>query len=47
VNLGDLIQSIYAGMLALYGDEELAAVATAAVINDFLAQPDAAMAHVE
>lgn len=35
-NLGDLISTIYEEFLAQYGDEELASVATAAVINDLL-----------
>jgi len=34
--LGELIASVYAEFLELYGDEELASVATAAVINDML-----------
>ena len=41
-NLGELISTIYEEFLALYGDEELASVATAAVINDLLSSaPDA------
>ena len=39
--LGELIASVYDEFLALYGDEELASVATAAVINDMLAENDA------
>lgn len=35
-NLGDLISTIYEEFLSQYGDEELASVATAAVINDLL-----------
>ncbi|MES2638897.1 MAG: hypothetical protein V4850_05425 [Myxococcota bacterium] len=35
-NLGELISTIYEELLAQYGDEELASVATAAVINDLL-----------
>lgn len=35
-NLGELITTIYEEFLALYGDEELASVATAAVIHDLL-----------
>ncbi|MDP2308378.1 MAG: hypothetical protein Q8P18_20335 [Pseudomonadota bacterium] len=35
-NLGELISTIYEEFLAQYGDEELASVATAAVINDLL-----------
>jgi len=34
--LGELIASVYAEFLELYGDEELASVATAAVVNDML-----------
>ena len=37
-NLGDLITNFYEEFLAMYGDEELASVATAAVINDLLGQ---------
>jgi hypothetical protein len=36
-NLGELISTIYEQFLVQYGDEELASVATAAVINDLLA----------
>ena len=43
-NLGELISSFYEEFLSLYGDEELASVATAAVINDLLGQA-AAQAH--
>lgn len=39
--LGDLISTVYEEFLALYDDEELASVATAAVINDLLAAADA------
>lgn len=34
--IGELIQVFYAQFMELYGDEELASVATAAVINDLL-----------
>ena len=37
--LGDLISTLYAQFLAQYGDEELASVATAAVVNDLLSRP--------
>lgn len=37
-NLGELISNFYEHFLAMYGDEELASVATAAVINDLLGQ---------
>ncbi len=40
-DLGELISSFYEHFLAMYGDEELAAVATAAVINDLLGQATA------
>ncbi|MBI4438120.1 hypothetical protein HY631_04180 [Candidatus Uhrbacteria bacterium] len=36
--LGELVQHFYEEFLVLYGDEELASVATAAVINDLLAE---------
>lgn len=35
-NLGDLLSTLYANFLTKYGDPDLAAVATAAVINDLL-----------
>ena len=37
-NLGDLISNFYEHVLRMYGDEDLASVATAAVINDLLGQ---------
>ena len=37
--LGELISMFYEEFLAKYGDEELASVATAAVINDLLTAP--------
>jgi hypothetical protein len=37
VSLGEMIQVFYEEYLALYGDEELAAVAAAATINELLA----------
>lgn len=40
--LGDLIDSIYEEFLALYGDEDIASVATAATINDMLSRPESA-----
>lgn len=40
-NLGELISAIYEEFLAQYGDEELASVATAAVINDLLSSSGA------
>ncbi len=42
-NIGDLINTLYENFLAMYGDEELASVATAAVINDLLTAPMAAI----
>ena len=39
--LGDLIATIYDAFLAEYGDEELASIATAAVVNRMLADADA------
>ena len=38
-SLGELISLFYEEFLAKYGDEELASVATAAVINDLLTSP--------
>jgi hypothetical protein len=38
VSLGDLVSVFYEEYLALYGDEELAAVAAAATINELLAE---------
>ena len=35
-DIGELISMFYAQFIALYGDAELASVATAAVINDML-----------
>lgn len=40
MTLGDLISTMYEEFLDLYGDEELASVAAAAVINDLLAAAD-------
>ena len=39
-NLGELISLFYEEFLALYGDEDVAAVAAAATINDLLLAPD-------
>ena len=36
--VGDLVNLFYAEFMAIYGDEELAQVATAATINDLLAE---------
>jgi len=36
ISLGDLISLFYEEYLRLYGDEDLAAIATAATINDIL-----------
>jgi hypothetical protein len=46
-SLGELIQQVYAEFLARYGDEELASVATAAVVNDLLSQPATVATEVE
>lgn len=37
--IGDLMVSIYAELLAVYGDEELASVATAAIVNEMVSEP--------
>lgn len=39
-SLGELISVVYEEFLALYGDRELASVATAALINDMLSEPE-------
>jgi len=41
VTLGDLVTLFYEEFLALYGDEDLAALAAAATINDLMAQSPA------
>ena len=38
-SIGELISTLYDNFLELYGDEGLASVATAAVINDLLTAP--------
>ena len=40
--LGELISTLYDRFMEMYGDEELASVATAAVINDLLSAPEEA-----
>lgn len=42
MTLGELISTMYEEFLDMYGDEELASVAAAAVINDLLASADEA-----
>ncbi len=37
--LGELINLVYEELLVQYGDPELASVATAAVVNDWLTAP--------
>lgn len=37
-HLGDVISKLYEHFLGLYGDAELASVATAAAVNDLLAE---------
>ena len=39
-SLGELISRLYGEYLAMYGDPELASVATAATVNNFLAVRD-------
>jgi hypothetical protein len=41
-SLGELVAEFYATFLDLWGDPELAAVATAAVVQDLLSRPDLA-----
>jgi len=38
VTLGDLVSIFYEEFLALYGDEDLAATAAAATVNELLAE---------
>jgi len=38
VSLGDLVAVFYEEFLALYGDEEMAAVAAAGAINELMAE---------
>ena len=38
-NIGELINTLYSHFLDMYGDAELASVATAAVVNDILTRP--------
>ena len=40
--LGDLILAVYEEMLTIYGDEDIASVAAAAIINDMITRPDSA-----
>lgn len=44
-DIGELISLFYAQFLELYADEELASVATAAVINDLLTAPQEVAPH--
>ncbi len=37
--VGELVHELYARFLSEYGDEELASVATAAVVSDLLSAP--------
>jgi hypothetical protein len=48
-SLGELVAAFYQEFLALYGDPELASVATASIINDMLsdeALPDEQLSNV-
>lgn len=45
--LGELISTVYEELLSMYGDEELASVAAAAVINDLLAASGRTVAQDE
>jgi len=38
--IGDLISTLFESFMEMYGDEELASVATVAVINDLLTTPE-------
>lgn len=46
-DLASLISAFYDEFLALYGDEDIAAVATAATINDLLERQVPARRHEE
>ena len=39
-SLGDMISMFYSEFMEMYGDEEFASVATAALINDLLSDSD-------
>ena len=43
--LGDLISAVYDEYLEVYGDEDLASVATAATINDMLLEASTSRGH--
>lgn len=47
LSLGDLIVIFYEEFLAIYGDEDLASVAAAASINDFLSRQAGLREHAE
>lgn len=38
-SLGELIAQVYEELLALYGDPDIASVATASIINDMMTRP--------
>lgn len=38
-SLGELITQVYEELLALYGDADIASVATASIINDMITRP--------
>jgi hypothetical protein len=44
-SLGELISALYDEFLAVYGDEEIASLATAATINELLADEAASRGH--
>ena len=45
-NIGELISIFYQHFMEMYGDEDLASVATAAVINDLLSDEGEELAEV-
>lgn len=47
IELGDLMSALYEEFLSFYKDEELAAVATAATINEILAEQAWRACHAE
>ena len=45
-NIGELISIFYQHFIELYGDEELASVATASIINELLSEDGEEMQNV-
>ncbi len=45
--LGELIAEVYEELLALYGDADIASVATASIVNDMITRPDPELEQLE